>query len=139
MNIWLHAYTAYLSSTYIRTYVSTYVRMYLVGTYVYTYIYEWHFPFYFYNTGSLVHTESPKGKKAYAFIDLYQFPHDANLTGNALLCILGKSSPLPPCLFLQFDNCFRENKNKYIFGLCALLVELQIVKKVSMYICAYVC
>ena len=87
----------------------------------------------FFTVGCLVHTESPKGKKAYAYIDLYQYPHDSNLTGNVLLQILRQHCPLPSCLYLQFDNCYRENKNKFIFGLCALLVELKIVKKVSIF------
>ena len=31
---------------------------------------------------------------------------------------------LPPILCIQADNCARENKNKFIFGLCATLVGL---------------
>ena len=38
---------------------------------------------------------------------------------------------LPPYLFLQMDNCYRECKNKYILGFCALLVEKSIFKEVS--------
>ena len=83
------------------------------------------------STGSLVHTQCPKGKRSYCYVDLYQFPHDANLTANILLQILKKHTPLPATLYLQFDNCFRENKNRYIFGVCALLIEIQVVKKVS--------
>ncbi|PFX12470.1 hypothetical protein AWC38_SpisGene23570 [Stylophora pistillata] len=30
---------------------------------------------------------------------------------------------LTPVLYLQFDNCVRENKNRFMFGLLALLVE----------------
>ena len=37
---------------------------------------------------------------------------------------------LPPVLYLQFDNCVRENKNRYMFALLALLVEEQIFEKV---------
>jgi hypothetical protein len=31
---------------------------------------------------------------------------------------------LPPILCIQADNCARENKNKFLFGLCATLVGL---------------
>jgi hypothetical protein len=31
---------------------------------------------------------------------------------------------LPPILCIQADNCVRENKNKFLFGLCAALVGL---------------
>lgn len=81
--------------------------------------------------GSLVHTQSPKGKKSLVFIDLYQWPHDSNLTGNILLRLLEKNRPLPPTLYLQLDNCFRENKNRYIFGMCAIFITLKIFKMVS--------
>ena len=80
--------------------------------------------------GCLVHTQCPSGKKPLCFVDIYEYPHDANLTINILLWCLEKHSPLPPVVHLQFDNCFRENKNRYIFGVCALLIELKIVKKV---------
>jgi len=33
---------------------------------------------------------------------------------------------LPPILYLQFDNCVRENKNRYMFALLALLIEEEI-------------
>ena len=78
-----------------------------------------------------MHTQAPRGKNAFAFVDLYQWPHNSNLTGNILLWLLEQSRPLPPTLYLQLDNCFRENKNRYIFGLCAMLVTLRIFKMVS--------
>ena len=30
----------------------------------------------------------------------------------------------PPILYLQADNCYKKNKNKYTMGFCALLVAL---------------
>ena len=99
--------------------------------YVCTYLHHWSSYNVLLPTGSLVHTQCPKGKSAYCFIDLYQFPHDANPTANILLQVLKSHTPLPPTLYLQFDNCFRENKNRFIFGVCALLIELKVVKKVS--------
>jgi hypothetical protein len=78
-----------------------------------------------------VHTQNPQGKIAYAFLDLYEWPHDANLIANIMLLIFNQEKPLPPVLYLQLDNCFRENKNKYMLGFCSLLVEFGIFKKVS--------
>ena len=85
-------------------------------------------------TGVLVHTRGERGKKAYAYVDLLQYPHDSNLCANILLEVLHhhcqSEGHIPDVLYLQLDNCFRENKNKYILSLCALLVELKIFKKV---------
>lgn len=38
---------------------------------------------------------------------------------------------MPPYLFLQMDNCYRECKNRYILGFCSLLVEKGIFKEVG--------
>ena len=55
-----------------------------------------------------------KNKKIYIFIYVFHF----------------KGKPLPPILYIQMDNCWRENKNQYVLGFCALLVKLKIVIKV---------
>jgi hypothetical protein len=87
-------------------------------------------------TGALAHTQSEKGKRAYAFFDIMQFPHDCNLTIEVILQILidmKKNYQIQPeVLYLQLDNCFKENKNKYILGFCSLLVIKNIFKKVNM-------
>ena len=70
-------------------------------------------------TGVLVHTQALKGKLVYGFYDLMQLPHDCNLTIHVLLeALLDFSSlngALPEVLYLQLDNCFRENKNNIYF------------------------
>lgn len=85
-------------------------------------------------TGVLAHTKADCGKLAFAYVDLLQWPHDSNLTIivllNALLSFQNKY-PLPSTLYLQMDNTSRENKNKYVLGFCAALVELRIFKKVK--------
>jgi hypothetical protein len=83
-------------------------------------------------TGAIVHTASPHGRKVYAYVDYLQWPHDSNLTINILEDILSKwsGSTLPEVLYLQLDNCYRENKNRFLFGYCSLLVELNIFRKV---------
>ena len=89
----------------------------------------WHLPTHV--TGVLVHTRSTKGKKAFAFCDLYQYQHDSNLSINVLIMALLQSIPkLPPVLYLQFDNCYRENKNRFILAFCAFLVHQSIFRKV---------
>ena len=87
-------------------------------------------------TGILVHTKSTTGKLAYGFYDILQFPHDSNLTINSLLRVLvdvfSAGNSLPRVLYLQLDNCFRENKNKYLFSFCSLLVQKELFQKVHM-------
>jgi hypothetical protein len=39
--------------------------------------------------------------------------------------------PLPPKLYLHMDNCWRENKNKYMIAAAHLLVEMGVFKKVK--------
>ena len=71
-------------------------------------------------TGVLVH-----GITTNAFVDINQWPHDSNLTLNCLLytlCQEANKRILPKTLYIQLDNCARENKNKYFMGLMALMV-----------------
>ena len=82
-------------------------------------------------TAALVHTRAPNGKLAYAFIDLLQFPHDCNLILHVLLSVLKEmKDKLPPILNIQLDNTARENKNKFVFGFCAFLVQQKVFRKV---------
>ena len=85
-------------------------------------------------TGVLLHTKCPHGKIAYVFVDLLQYPHDSNLTVTVLLKVLRSyvdmHEMLPDKLYLQMDNTCRENKNKFVFGFCAMLVEMKIFSKV---------
>lgn len=41
-----------------------------------------------------------------------------------------RGGTLPPTLFLQFDNCFRENKNTYMVAYLAWLVERGVFKRI---------
>ena len=86
-------------------------------------------------TGALAHTRADKGKKVYRFYDVCQWPQDCNLTIHALLNVLTDfSDHLPEVLYLQLDNAGNQNKNKYMLGFCAFLVEKQICKKVCTYV-----
>ena len=67
-------------------------------------------------TRALVH-----GRGSYRYFDFQQFPHDCNLTLTNTLVNLNGS--IPRKLLLQFDNCVRENKNKYVMAFMAWLVE----------------
>lgn len=79
-------------------------------------------------SGGIVH-----GRRTFALIDLMLWPHDSNLTINVLLHILlsiAAADTLPAVLYIQFDNCTRENKNKFVLGFLALLVHLGVFKEV---------
>ena len=72
------------------------------------------------------------------FMDFMQWPHDPNLTVNTLVHILSECLPamskkrsLPEKLYIQLDNCVRENKNKFVLTFLALLVQIGIFKEVS--------
>ena len=90
-------------------------------------------------TGVLLHTKSPHGKIAYAFIGLLQYPHDSNMTISILLKVIHSyvelCQTLPQTLYLQMDNTCRENKNKYVLSFCAMLVNMRIFKKLFDLVC----
>ena len=65
------------------------------------------------------------------FIDLCRWPHDANLVLSALMNVISRRELLPDVLYLQLDNTARENKNQYVMGFLALLVEMGVFKEVS--------
>eukprot|EP00795_Rhopilema_esculentum_P008448 gene8448-14434_t len=71
----------------------------------------------------------------YQFIDLMQWAHDSNLVMNTLYRVLvdiATEQRLSPVLYLQLDNCWRENKNRYIFAFLAWLVQKDVVRKVKL-------
>ena len=66
----------------------------------------------------------------------YLHEHDSNQVATSLMKVIRKFKDarglLPPTLRIQSNNYWRENKNKYIFGLCSMLVGLQIFEEVEM-------
>jgi hypothetical protein len=54
---------------------------------------------------------------------------DSNQVVTSIMWVLNAvhsaRDTLPPILCIQADNCARENKNKFLFGLCATLVGLR--------------
>ena len=78
-------------------------------------------------TGLMVH-----GIIVLGYVDYHQYAHDSNLTMNLLLHTLWICREnLPRKLYIQMDNCTRENKNQWLFVLCALLVEMGIFDKIK--------
>ncbi|XP_052097971.1 uncharacterized protein LOC127732831 [Mytilus californianus] len=78
-------------------------------------------------TGVIIH-----GISTFGFFDIGQWPHDSNLTMNIILNSLWQvKDKLPNILYIQMDNCFRENKNKWVFALCCFLVEMKVFEKVK--------
>ena len=62
------------------------------------------------------------------FIGSCKVPHDM-LGWKALTDAHGF---LLPTLRIRYDSCWSVNNNKYIFGLCTMLVGLQIFEEVEM-------
>ena len=87
--------------------------------------------------GAIVHSGlCPMGKEYFGVFDLFQWKHDSNLTMNIILIVLqlvNSRFGLPPVLNLQLDNCWRENKNKFVFTFLSLLVEWSVFDKVHNY------
>ena len=82
-------------------------------------------------TGCLVH-----GIGIFGYFDFLQWSHGTNLTLTCLLLTLVKvceERPLPAKLLLQMDNCVRENKNKYVLGFLAYLVQMKVFVEVYVY------
>ncbi|XP_030834677.1 uncharacterized protein LOC115921382 [Strongylocentrotus purpuratus] len=84
-------------------------------------------------TGVLLHGQ----QESLTFVDICEHKHDSNMTINVLLKTLahvskGHTKPLPPILFLQADNCWRENKNKYVMALLEMLVGKKIFHEVHL-------
>ena len=78
-------------------------------------------------TGAIVH-----GHGVYGYFDSCQWPHASNMTIHVLVNILYMyRDNLPDTLYLQMDNCGRENKNRFVFAFCALLVELKVFRKIK--------
>ena len=81
--------------------------------------------------GSIVHTGVTGGKIPFAHLDVNQIAHDSNLTMNILLEVLSEArNHLAKVLYLQLDNCFRENKNRFVLSLMELMVDLDIFEEV---------
>jgi hypothetical protein len=84
-------------------------------------------------TGILAH-----GRKPSIYIHSWFpfFPHDSNSVISSIMKVLrsmqGFGERLPPILRLQADNCWRENKNRFVFSFLSLLVKFQIFKEVEM-------
>ena len=76
-------------------------------------------------TGVLNH-----GREVFAFIDIFQWPHGSNLTINVLLRTLVRLQCIPNVLYLQTDNCYRENKNLFVFIFLAILILKGVFSKV---------
>jgi hypothetical protein len=84
-------------------------------------------------TGILAH-----GRKPSVFVHSWYpyFPHDSNSVVSSIMKVLRDleetGQGLPPRLRIQADNCARENKNKYILTLLALLVKFGYFEEVEM-------
>jgi hypothetical protein len=82
--------------------------------------------------GVLVHGV---GLYCHVWIDAHH-KHDSNQVVTSIMKVLQdvkhRRGKLAPVLRIQADNCGRENKNVYIFGLCATLVALGFFKEIQL-------
>lgn len=77
--------------------------------------------------GVIVH-----GIGVYGFFDLFEYSHSTNLTLSVLLSVIYMlRESLPDVLYLQMDNCARENKNRYLLAFMAYLVEKGVFRKIK--------
>lgn len=63
------------------------------------------------------------------------WPPDSNTIISIIwhhICEVSKQEPLPPTLYVQLDNCYRENKNVYILSFLEWMVQLGIFKKIRL-------
>ena len=81
--------------------------------------------------GVIVH-----GFEARAWVVEPFWKHDTDLTieiiVRTLLRIIDAGHKLAPVLYLQMDNCWRENKNQHVFTFLSLLVKLGIFTKIKL-------
>ena len=85
--------------------------------------------------GVFVHGE---GLYAYVWIDLHH-KHDINKVITSIMHVIVDVSTrcggiLPHVLRIQADNYERENKNQYMFALCAILVVTDVLRQDFQYI-----
>jgi hypothetical protein len=75
------------------------------------------------------------GLYADVWIDAY-YKHDSNQVITSVMYVIAdvrqRKDRLPPTLRIQADNCTRENKNIYMFALCAALVGLGYFQEVQL-------
>jgi hypothetical protein len=83
-------------------------------------------------TGVLVHNAK---QRAFVYTWLDNFPADSNVSIQVILDVINRmkaKGPLPPTLYIQADNCWRENKNKYLLGFLHCLVEEKVFTKIKL-------
>ncbi|XP_053398137.1 uncharacterized protein LOC128556611 [Mercenaria mercenaria] len=72
------------------------------------------------------------GVGIYGFFDAYQWGHGSSYTISALVHVLLMLDSLPDVLYLQLDNCPGQNKNRFVLGFLAYLIEAGVFKKVKL-------
>jgi len=75
--------------------------------------------------------------KTYAYTQYARFPNGSDGIMNVLLdCItrsgVGVDGAFPDTLYIYYDNCSRENKNKYMLGLLHCLIHMGCFKKIKL-------
>src|SRR5580698_1056394 len=67
---------------------------------------------------------------------LTNYPHDFNTTFTLFyfkLRELKKKNQCTPTLQIHMDNCFCENKNRYVFAFCCILVHFHWFEEINLF------
>lgn len=83
-------------------------------------------------TGILLHG---RPNPIYAYTWYERFPAGSDSVVTILARALNetvKDKPLPPTLYLHLDNCWRENKNRYVVSFLHLLVDKGVFDKIKL-------
>lgn len=80
--------------------------------------------------GVIVH-----GFRRFIFAAHEYLPFGPNLTieclHRTLQFVFASVGSTPPVLFLQLDNCYKDNKNRYVFAYCAWLIHSDLFEEVQ--------
>ena len=87
-------------------------------------------------TGTIMYSSFyPANRKINIFINHNNFEQSSNKVVSVLFLLLQDfvkdNKKLPRILHVNADNCWRENKNKFVLGFLAALVELNVFKEVT--------
>ena len=81
--------------------------------------------------------DNSSDREVLIFDSMEHIPHNPNMIIDALQKTLKhvekrNGGVLPPTLYLQFDNCLRENKNAYMCAYLSMLIERGVFQRIFM-------
>ena len=88
-------------------------------------------------TGAIISSGNyPLKRKIKMYLNFDQFEQGSNMIVSILFRLILEAKQdfgkLPPVLHVSVDNCWRENKNRFVLSFLAALVELKIFTEITM-------